>query len=72
MKTDPAVVDLGWAVARYDTAHGQRSVTLINPSSNDERGGYAPAESVTVYGDRAIERLRDFLNEVAPKPEATP
>ena len=40
-------------------------LTIMQPSSYDDSGGYDPAESIMLYGDDLM-RLRDALNDAFP------
>lgn len=62
-------VDLGWCIAKYDPPGTQGGdgpkLIIVSPSDN---GGtsFMPDQSVTIWSNEAIIRLRDFLNEVLP------
>lgn len=65
-------ISLGWVVAKYDYpgkdgGAGPKLTLLV--SSDTDGGVYAPAESVTIWGDEAIITLRDFLNDILPAKE---
>lgn len=62
-------VDLGWCMAKYNGPKDRGpKLTIVSPSDGSETG-FNPSESITIWSDEALIKLRDFLIEVLPKPE---
>lgn len=65
------VADIGWCVARLslDSDPMCNGLIIVSPAVAEEVSAefYRPAESVHVWQQSNIEKLRDFLNEHFPK-----
>ena len=61
------LLDLGSAMARIETKPGgYPQITIMRPSGGIEGGGFEPAQCICFGGQRALEDLRDALNESFP------
>jgi hypothetical protein len=60
------VIDLGFCVARIKRQYqsNEYSLQILQPSECAEGFGFEPAQSVRVYGNEELKKLRDALTEV--------
>lgn len=57
------VVDLTFGVAQVTVFNNSPQLHIMIPASR-EAASYEPAESVTIHGKPAIDKLRIFLNQL--------
>lgn len=61
------MIDLGWCMARIELADKKNArLTISSPSLYDEASS-EPAQSILIYGNENVAKLRDALIEFTAK-----
>ena len=54
--------DLGYATVRYSVTGYTVTLEITTPADCEESSGFSPAQTVGIYGNDPIWKLRDLLN----------